>query len=83
MAITVNDLAACGMSPDLARVIMQAISEATPAPTPPYVLPTATVAALGGVKAAGHIANISAAPAASDFNGLLSALQGAGIMATS
>lgn len=41
----------------------------------------ATTTTFGTVKQISHIANLTAAPTESDFNGLLSALAAAGIMA--
>ncbi|MBS1079088.1 head fiber protein [Gluconobacter kondonii] len=46
-------------------------------------LPDATAVAAGVVKQVANIAQLSAAPTMADFNGLITALQTAGIMAAS
>ena len=46
-------------------------------------VPSATTSAEGGVKQIAHIVQLTAAPTMADFNGLLTALQTAGIMAAS
>lgn len=47
-----------------------------------YTLPAATTAALGGVKQAAAVAD-AAAPTQEEFNGLLTSLRAAGILASS
>ena len=50
----------------------------------PYVLPAATTGALGGVKMAAHVADAAGeSVTASEFNGLLDALEDAGIVSAS
>lgn len=48
-----------------------------------YTLPAATTAALGGVKQAAAVADAAAAPTKEEFNGLLTSLRAAGILASS
>ena len=48
---------------------------------PSYTLPAATTSALGGVKMAAAVADAAAAPTMEEFNGLLTALRNAGIIA--
>ncbi|HHL0960471.1 TPA: head fiber protein [Serratia marcescens] len=48
----------------------------------PYTLPAATASAVGGVKMAAAMADLTAAPTQADFNGLLAALRAAGQIAT-
>lgn len=45
-----------------------------------YVLPAATVQALGGVKKAAAVADLSDAPTKENFNALLASLRAAGIL---
>lgn len=47
-----------------------------------YTLPAATTSALGGVKQAAAVADVSAAPTMEEFNGLLASLRTAGILAS-
>ena len=47
-----------------------------------YTLPAAKTSALGGVKQAEAIADLSATPTQTDFNNLLAKLRAAGIMAS-
>lgn len=47
-----------------------------------YTLPAATTSTLGGVKQAAAVADASGTVTAENFNGLLSALRTAGILAT-
>ena len=47
-----------------------------------YTLPAATTAALGGVKQAAAVEDVTAAPTMEEFNGLLAALRTAGILAS-
>lgn len=49
-----------------------------------YVLPAATTASLGGVKMAAHVADAAGENVtAAEFNGLLDALEAAGVVAAS
>lgn len=48
-----------------------------------YTLPAATAATLGGVKQATAVADAAAAPTQEEFNGLLTSLRAAGILASS
>lgn len=45
-----------------------------------YTLPAATTETLGGVKMAGGVSDVSAAPTQEEFNALLASLRTAGIM---
>ena len=45
-----------------------------------YTLPAATTETLGGVKMAGSVSDVSAAPTQEEFNALLASLRTAGIM---
>lgn len=45
-----------------------------------YTLPAATTETLGGVKMAGAVSDVSAAPTQEEFNGLLASLRTAGIL---
>lgn len=45
-----------------------------------YTLPAATTETLGGVKMAGGVSDLSAAPTQEEFNALLASLRTAGIM---
>ena len=45
-----------------------------------YTLPRATTETLGGVKMAGGVSDVSAAPTQEEFNALLASLRTAGIM---
>ena len=45
-----------------------------------YTLPAATMETLGGVKMAGGVSDVSAAPTQEEFNALLASLRTAGIM---
>lgn len=45
-----------------------------------YTLPAATTETLGGVKMAGPVSDVSAAPTQEEFNALLASLRTAGIM---
>lgn len=45
-----------------------------------YTLPAATTETLGGVKMAGGVSEVSAAPTQEEFNALLASLRTAGIM---
>lgn len=45
-----------------------------------YTLPAATAETLGGVKMAGGVSDVSAAPTQEEFNALLASLRTAGIM---
>ena len=45
-----------------------------------YTLPAATTETLGGVKMAGGVSDVSAAPTPEEFNALLASLRAAGIM---
>lgn len=58
----------------------QLAAAAAAASSPPAA---ATPTTAGAVKQAAHIAPLAAAPSMADFNGLLTALQTAGIMAQS
>lgn len=93
MAVTVNDLAAVGIAPQAASVIMRAIAEA--ASGGGYTLPAASSAAIGGVKMAANVANAGASSAtdvagavadlnalATKFNAALAGMQAAGQMAS-
>ncbi|MFT8367561.1 MAG: head fiber protein [Acetobacter papayae] len=94
MAVTVNDLAAVGIAPQAAEVIMQAIAQAASGGS--YTLPAASVAAIGGVKMAANVANAGESSAtdvagavsdlntlATKFNAVLAGMQAAGQMASS
>ena len=49
-----------------------------------YVLPAATTSSLGGVKMAAHVADAAGeTPTAAGFNGLVAALEAAGILSAS
>ena len=48
-----------------------------------YTLPAATTETLGGVKMAGAVSDVSAAPTQEEFNALLASLRTAGIMQSS
>ncbi|WP_442801395.1 head fiber protein [Serratia rubidaea] len=49
----------------------------------PYTLPTATTAAIGGVKQGAAVANAAGeAPTATEYNALLASLRAAGIIAS-
>lgn len=48
-----------------------------------YTLPAATTETLGGVKMAGGVSDVSAAPTQEEFNALLASLRTAGIMQSS
>ena len=47
---------------------------------PSYTLPPATTSALGGVKQAAAVSDVTAAPTMEDFNSLLATLRAAGIL---
>lgn len=94
MAVSANDLAAVGIPPQAAEVIMRAIAEAAAGAA--YTLPAATAAALGGVKVAANVANAGKSSAtdvagvvsdlnalATKFNSALAGMQAAGQMASS
>lgn len=94
MAVTVNDLAAVGIAPQAASVIMRAIAEA--AAGGGYTLPAASASTIGGVKVAANVANAGASSATdvagavadlnaltTKFNTALAGMQAAGQMASS
>lgn len=94
MAVSANDLAAVGIPPQAAEVIMRVITEAAAGAA--YTLPAATPALLGGVKMVANVANAGASSAtdvagavadlnalATKFNAALAGMQAAGQMASS
>lgn len=84
--VAVRIVAAASAAPDPNAPVVDAVlvdEDGAPVdPSASYVLPAATPEALGGVKQAEAIADLTAEPTMADFNGLLAKLRASGLLAS-